>query len=59
MQMLISLIKLKKLHISEMEKKVTTLKTDEQISGVYASTIQNQKIEIKILDGIIKSEENK
>lgn len=57
LQMLISLSKVKKLHISEMEKKVITIKTDEPIVGVYVSMIQTQKIELKILTSIIKSEE--
>jgi len=57
LQMLISFIKLKKLHISEMKNSITKLKTDEEIVGVYASMIQILKTEIKILNGIIKSEE--
>jgi len=56
--MLISLIKVKKLYLSEM-KKLYDPKSDAQIDGVYASMIQNQKTEIKILSSIVKSEEEK
>lgn len=58
LQMLISLIKVKKLHLSEM-RKLYDLKRDAQIDDVYASMIQNQKTEIKILSSIVKSEEKK
>lgn len=57
LQMLISLIKVKKLHISEMEKKVIRIKTVEAVVGVYVSMIQIQKIELEVLTSIIKSEE--
>lgn len=59
LQMLISLVKVKKLHISEMEKKIITLKTGEAIVGVYVSMIQIQKTELKLITHIIKSEEEK
>lgn len=56
LQLLISLIKLKKLHISEM-KKLYGEKNNTEIDDVHAPMIQNQKTEIRILTGIIKSEE--
>ena len=58
LQMLISLVKVKKLHLSEMEKFYES-KNHTQIDDVHVSRIQNQKTEIKILSGIVKSEEEK
>lgn len=57
---LIALIKIKKLSISEMRKSQKLLeKKDDAFCRLYSTIIQNNKIEMKILDGIIKSEEKK
>jgi len=56
LQLLITLVKIKKLKISELEK-VFESKKYSQEDRVNESMIQNEKTEVKILSGIIKSEE--
>lgn len=59
LEMLITMIKIKKLHISGMVKIMPNLNPDGPAIEIYTSVIQSEKTDVKVLDIIIKSEEKK
>ena len=54
---LVALIKIKKLFISNLIKEQESFMENDNVSKCCSSLIYDNKIEIKILTGIIKSEE--
>jgi len=54
---LVALIKIKKLTISEITKVQKSFKKNDQVSKLYSSLIHNNKLEIKIITYVVKSEE--
>ena len=56
-ELLIALLNIKKLYISELEKKLEKQKNDKQFRGIYSSIMSVTIKEIRILLSIINSEE--
>lgn len=57
LELLVALVKVKKLHLADLEKKIEKSKDNDLIGGIYSSMFAVNKTEVKVLSTIIASEE--
>ena len=59
LELLVALLKVKKLHVSELKKKVEKLMDDESVGSIYSNMLSINQIEVKVLSTVIDSEEKR
>jgi len=57
LELLVALVKVKKLHLADLEKKIEKSKDNDLVGSIYSSMFVINKTEIKVLSTVIDSEE--